>query len=337
MATIYDIAKHCGISAATVSYVLSGQGQARRISAATQQKVFDAAHELGYDKFHPQRQGNPLITIYWRQHHMEMTMPPLINGINNVLATEISPVDVAIRPFQEGYLSDQHSLWQAGSSDAAIILGTSASDLAYLQEHQTKVPTILFNRDLPGYSSVTIDHVEAGTLAAQHAINKGGKSLALVLDTSELYGLANRGKAILDVCRDNGIDMRSNLFYCNSGIDAGYEMGWEMIRKNQLRKVIICVNDMVALGIISALGEAGIKVGEEAQVIATSTGLSRLFARTNPPLTVVDLKMEELSARALKMAIQLGTQRISSPQKVLAHPIIIYRQSCPRGDINILN
>lgn len=48
MATIYEIAEQCHISAATVSYVLSGHGDQRRISPATQKRVMDAANMLGY-------------------------------------------------------------------------------------------------------------------------------------------------------------------------------------------------------------------------------------------------------------------------------------------------
>ena len=48
MVTIYDIAARCGVSASTVSYVLSGQGEKRRISPDTQSRVRTAAAELGY-------------------------------------------------------------------------------------------------------------------------------------------------------------------------------------------------------------------------------------------------------------------------------------------------
>ena len=46
MVTVYDIAKSCGVSVSTVSYVLSGQGEKRRISPDTQARVRTAAAEL---------------------------------------------------------------------------------------------------------------------------------------------------------------------------------------------------------------------------------------------------------------------------------------------------
>lgn len=329
MPTIYDIAKFCNVSAATVSYVLNGRGNERRISGETQKKIQKAASVLGYSKGRIVRTDHPIIAVYWLQRHLEMTMPSLISGINDALSAEISPVDIVINPYEQGHLSSQENLWRAGSYDAAIIVAAGTDDLDYLVNHPTQIPTVLLNRELSGYSSVTIDHIEAGELAAQQAMIKGGSDLALVLNPSALYGLNYRGEAILRICREHGVDLQGNLFYCENQIDNGYELGWEMIRKNQLHKVIICIYDMVGLGIMSALNEAGIPIGEDVQVIATSSGLSRLFARSTPPMTVVDLKMEEVSQRSVKMAIDLADGRLAGPQNIIVHPTIIYRKSCP--------
>ena len=48
MPTIREIASAAGVSESTVSIVLKGQAQARRISEATQQRVMDAVRTLGY-------------------------------------------------------------------------------------------------------------------------------------------------------------------------------------------------------------------------------------------------------------------------------------------------
>lgn len=336
MATIYDIAKHCNISAATVSYVLNGRGDERKISAKTQERVLRASKELGYDRIRPSQaqSSSPLIAVYWLQKQLEYTMPPLITGINNAIASEISPIDVAIRPYTQGHLYSQSHLWNEPTCDAAIIIGANTDDLNHLAQQPTKVPAVLFNRELAGYSSVTIDHEKAGRLAAEHAISRGGDSILLVMNPS-LLGLQSRGRSILETCSTHGIDMKNSVMYCTNNIDDGYELGWEMIRKNQLKKVIICIYDMVALGIMRALNEAGIVVGEEIQVVATSSGPSRLFARSSPPMTVVDLKTELISERALKMAIELGYWRITTPQQIVIPPSIIYRHSCPMNDITI--
>ncbi|EQH66910.1 LacI family DNA-binding transcriptional regulator [Clostridioides difficile] len=53
MATIKDIAKDCGLSSATVSYVLSGKGNERRIPLHTQELILNSADKLGYKRSTP--------------------------------------------------------------------------------------------------------------------------------------------------------------------------------------------------------------------------------------------------------------------------------------------
>ena len=47
MATIKDIAKDCGLSSATVSYVLSGKGNERTIPIHTQELKLNTSDNLG--------------------------------------------------------------------------------------------------------------------------------------------------------------------------------------------------------------------------------------------------------------------------------------------------
>ena len=51
MATIKQIAQEVGISSSTVSIVLGGKAAERKISTATQEKIFAAAARLGYQQY----------------------------------------------------------------------------------------------------------------------------------------------------------------------------------------------------------------------------------------------------------------------------------------------
>lgn len=342
--TVYDIAERCGVSASTVSYVLSGQGAKRRIAAATQERVRLTAEEMGYRRIRTAplptalsaSANPPTISVYWPQRDFEMCMPSLTSGLNTALSAELSPINLSIHPYDQGQLSAQESIWEDSSSDAVLIVAGSSEDLEYLREHPVPKPAVLLNRDLPGYSSVTVDHLEAGRLAAVHAMRCGKENISLVLNPNAPYSLVSRGQRIIEICQENHVDLRNRLYYCENRIDDGYELGWVLVRKNKLSKVIICAYDMVGLGIISALNEAGIHVGADVQVLTISTGPQRLFARSYPPMTVVDLRLEEVTERALSVAIGLATKRLTPPQKLVIQPTIVYRQSCPIPETAIL-
>lgn len=330
MVTLLDIAKICGTSTATVSYVLSGKGLQRRISPATQERILKAAEQLGYVKADAGRAPSvPRVEIHWPTTQLEMTIPPLMNGINAAIASESLPVDVNIRFYEPGHIESQTTLWTPGDNIAAILVAAAPSDLNCLSQRKAEIPVVLLNRTLPGYSYVSIDHEEAGRMAVDHAVKRGGGDIALILTIAPLYGYSSREQSMIRACREFEVDTGDRLFYCVNQIDDGYELGWRLVREGKLHKVLVCTSDMVGLGIISALNEAGIQVGRDVELLSTSHGLSRLFARCYPPMTVVDLKMEEITQRCVRLAIDLATRRTQDTHGIIIHPAMIYRQSSP--------
>lgn len=335
MATIYDIAARCGVSASTVSYVLSGQGEKRRISPGTQDLVKAAAAELHYTarkrRASPAApiQALPVIAVYWPRRDFEMCMPPLTQGLNNALSASPVPVNISIRPYDQGHLGALLRD-QAPASDAMLFVAGQKEDLAWLEGHPPAVPSVLLNRSLPGYSSVSVDHIEAARLATGHAIRCGGMDVTVVMNTVDYYGLTSRSEHMVETLRAHGWEAEGHTCCCANRVDDGYELGRDLIRTGRLTRAILCAYDMVALGILSALYEAGIRVGEEAQVLAVSTGPQRLFARSCPPMTVVDLRTREVMERCLTMAIDLATGRQTETRSLTVQPEMVYRQSAPQ-------
>ena len=141
--------------------------------------------------------------------------------------------------------------------------------------------------------------------------------------------MTHRGKAFLETCAEHGVHLSDSIYYCSNQIDSGYAIGQEMVLKGNLKKVIFCNLDVVALGLLSAFHEAGIQVGQDIQVFSASNGPSRLMARSIPSLTVVDMKMEETVERSLRMMIGILNKNIKGEQRQVVHPTMIYRQSSP--------
>ena len=338
MVTIYDIAEKCGVSVSTVSYVLSGQGEKRRISADTQALVQKTAAELGYvprkrRKAAPAAPQStavpPVVAVYWPRRDFEMCMPPLTQGLNNALSKATVPVNISIRPYDQGHLGGQLQ-GQAPPCDAMLFVAGQKEDLAWLESHPPVVPSVLFNRSLPGYASVSVDHMEAARLAAEHAARCGGTDITIVMNTVDYYGLTSRSEHMVEILRAHGWEPSGHTLYCANRVDDGYELGCELVRTGRLTRVILCAYDMVGLGILSALYEDGIRVGTDVQVLAVSTGPQRLFARSCPPMTVVDLRTREIMEHCLSLAIDYAAGHLTEPRSLTVQPEIVFRQSAPQ-------
>ena len=352
MVKLEDIAAKCEVSKATVSYVLNERGNERRISVAKQMEIKKAAEEMGYE---PKLiEHKPLkIAIYWPHEDIDMVIPPIIAGINREISRYGYPLDVSIRTYSVGFLEDKEELFtNKDSVNAAIIIGSSYSDLEYLKKYRAAIPTVLFNRDKTSeYISITIDHNKASEIAINHALKKASsepEKIFLVLSPkSSMFGYDQRSKAAHDLYQEHAPKDRPyeegvQYEYCSYGIDSGYELGCKLIMNGSIEKidVIVCIDDMAALGIVSALQENGCIVGKKkdteknegkkaVQIIALSSGPQWLFKRTFPSLTVVNLKFEELAEHALRLAIELAKQPTLKPTVRKIHPEIICRASCP--------
>ncbi len=334
MATLSDIAKHCGTSLATTSYVLGGNGDKHKISQNTQQRILNAAEELGYQRKQPKQKSQIItecmrISVFYPNNQLEATIAETIGAIGRTVRDEIIPIDLTIKLFEQGQINLAKDFWNGNLTDAAVVVSASESDLEYLSSAAPKIPIVLVNKEFEGLSSVTNSNELIAQMAISHALRNGEEDIVLVSNAESFLSIKKRVESMLIICEQKGINMENKVYSCRNSADDGYELGQELIRKNKLPKVIICVHDMVGFGIISALNEGGIKVGTDVQVIATSSGLSSIFARSYPSMTVIDLKAAELMSKSIRLAAELARKTVISPQRQEIMPEIIYRMSSP--------
>ncbi len=329
MATLKDIADACGVSIATVSYVLSGRGPEKRITAETQSQIRKMAEELDYTyKGRNKAVLKYRVTVYFPLSGLKMLLPTIMDAFNRIVDAETSNIDIVLRPYTQNQLNLQRELWTERKGSSAIVISPGGTDLANLAEKQTLVPLILLSRTLPNYSYVGFDQLESGRMAAEHALKRGGDSILLV-SSPTLFGASWRSNAFADYCLQHGVNLEHNTIHADTSIRAGYELGKALVRSNRLKKVIFCTYDMTALGISSALSSENIAVGKDVEILTTSSSDEDLLAYSNPPITAVDLKFRDLYYMAMRLAMDIATGRASYPQEISLHPTMIYRQSCP--------
>ena len=327
MATLKDIADICGVSTATVSYVLSGRGTEKRITEQTQQEIRKAAESLDYEyKGRNKAVLKYRVTVYFPLSGLKMLLPTFLDAFNRIVDAETSNIDILLRPYTQNQLHLQRELWAERKGSSAIVISPGGTDLANLAEKQTLVPVILLNRTLPNYSYVGFDQLESGRLAAEHALKRGGDSILLV-SSPTLFGTSWRSSAFSDYCLQHGVNLEHSTISADTSIRAGYELGKALVHSNRLKKVICCTYDMTALGLTTALSEENIVVGKDVEILTTSSSDDDLLAYSNPPITVVDLKFRDLCYMAMRLGMDIATGRASYPQEISLHPTIIYRKS----------
>jgi LacI family transcriptional regulator len=329
--TMQDIARDLNVSVVTVSKVLRNKG---KISLATRQRVLQQAKKLNYQTNWIARS---LVTR--RTYTIGLLLPdfthPFFAEIAKAVAETVRPhgYHVIISYFEENpqlEKSEAESLL-ARQVDGLILASAQSGPGAFENIRDRNTPFILIDRPIAGAqaSFVGVDNQAIGQLATSHLIQQGctriahlrGPGIGIATGRVEGYrrALAKAGLPVLD----------------GYIVEAGYQDNTGYIAMKKLLRAVprpdgvFCYNDLVAIGAMRALADAGLKVPDDVAVAgAGNVHYSDLLA---VPLTTVDQGTSEIGKRAADLLLQrIASKRKLRPKKILIDPRLVVRQSTQR-------
>ena len=198
MVTLKDIAQETGLSASTVSIVLKGNGNARKISQDTQEKVLSTAKRLGYKpniQARILRGGVPTrytITLFWASDIRIHMLSRFLNGLQNALMVNHYPCDLQIKPYDNHHLCDVLTQEAMLSCNGMIICNPSEQDMAFLEQLDCLVPVVLYNRYSEKYFTVNMDDETIGRLPAEVFARHGKTRPAILKAPATFHGMEIR-------------------------------------------------------------------------------------------------------------------------------------------------
>ncbi len=305
MATIKDVARLAGVGVGTASRVISGKGSfskeaAERVATAVQQLGFRpsaTARALSLRStgtigvFIPDFQGpfyGPLlhaIVTELRQHDRHMVAA---NGCGHEDARQ-QALDGA------RFLIDREC-------DGIIITSNMLKDVDFLQLKEQFANIAVVNRDVKGMKSqcFTVDHRAAGRVAAQTLLDHGHRRIAVVSGPSAIGDNRQRMQGFFECLADAGINAASVMAE-EGAFDA--KSGWTAVERLLKRRAgmtaLFCANDQMAMGALSCLQHAGVKVPDDVSVLGYDD--TDVAAFLSPRLTSVHIPVADMGLNACRM------------------------------------
>ena len=313
--TIKDVAKKAGVSVATASRVLSDSSYPVR--PALQQKVRDAAEALEYS---PNAFAQALRADTCKD--IALIIPNLSNPfyLQAVLgageALEQDSYSIRFCNTMHDPEREKNFIRQLYDRQVrGVILSSVAQDNAeFVTKYIRKgMKFVLLDQQLPGVDAPSIDYdSRAGArLAVEHLLALGHKTIAFAttplvrFTRKEIY--AGYCKALSAA----GIEPDANLLYEQSMDKAGrgsdYELNIgrliaeEFMDNGCPATAVVCVNDMVAIGLIQTLTQKGIRIPEDVSVIGFDD--IPLAGAYVPALTTVRYPAQEMGRLAAIMLL----------------------------------
>ncbi len=307
MARLKDVAKAAGVSIATVSNVLNGT---KTTTPAVHRRVLDAIATLGYQ---PNLHARSLRTGQSRT--LGLVVPDLTNpyfpALVQAIETTARSSGYALIVMDAGNDAERETeaLTLLASYRVAGVIWVPVGD------HQAPTwpfPVVTVDRPMPGCDTVVADHLQGGSLVAQHAIALGHRRVGLLSGPRSLASAALRREGFLhaavgelELVWEHEVPFSSELPPHVSARLA--EPGCSLV---------VCANDAVAVGVLRAVKAAGLSVPDELSLIGFDDVPWSGFI--DPALTTVRQPLAALGAGAVAML----HARLSAPGLPLQHQIL---------------
>ena len=307
--TLMDVARHCGVSRATVSLVLNNSPL---VAATTRDRVREAMTELGYVY---NRAAASLRTQHSDAIGVVLTnitnpyFAEFATGLQDIL-TSSGTVPLLAVSNEDREL--QHRLIKSlveRNVDGIVLVpahGTTPDNLPNL----LGTPLVLLARRLQG---IDVDYVGAqnrdgGYAAAEHLYSHGCRRIAFVGGFTDASAREERAGGVAAFLNDHGLALDADhSVVCEPARPQAREAAMELLTKNpgvDRPNVdgIVCFSDVVAFGVLDAIADTGRSIGSEVRVIGFDdvhdAGLNR------PSLSSVAVPARETGRRAAQLVLE---------------------------------
>ena len=297
--TIKDVARQAGVSVATVSRALNGHAN---VTPRTREHVMGVVEQL---RFVPSSAARSMIT---RRTHTVGALLPDLHG--EYFSELIRGIDLAARA-RGLHLLVSSSHGDAVEAAAALrAMNGRVDGLLVMSPHvnadflwgnlSNDLPAVLMNTRVAGerHSSFAVDNHAGAYAMVQHLVGRGHRRVAFIAGPESNYEAQERLRGYRAAMLELLADERQQVLQGDFTQESGFRAGSHVVALTDRPTAIFASNDMMAVGCLSALNEAGLRVPHDVALAGfDDIPISRY---TNPPLTTVRGRIVELGGLALE-------------------------------------
>jgi LacI family transcriptional regulator len=327
--TIRDVAQRAGVSVATVSRVLNRSGVVRE---ETRLRVEGAAAELRYT---PNGAARSLITR--RTSTFGVVLPDLYGEFFSEVIRGMDPL-----ARQSGYhllLSSSHDDHREiefalgamrGRVDGLVVMSPNASAAALAASLPADVPVVLLNCDASGgpFPALNIDNFGGAREMVRHLATLGHRRIGMVRGGDANFDARERLRAYRAALAEAGLEGADGRWEAPGDFTeaGGWRAARELAARDERPTAIFCANDSMAVGAMSALRAARLRVPDDVAVAGfDDIPIARYLS---PPLTSVHVDVHRLGARAVEMLLEALADPGTPPVQELVPTRLVVRRSC---------
>ncbi|MFO7847224.1 MAG: LacI family DNA-binding transcriptional regulator [Balneolaceae bacterium] len=213
--------------------------------------------------------------------------------------------------------------------DGYILLTQEVTDMVGRELFNKNVPIVLVGH-VPRkqkVSSVDVDNVKGGKLAAEHLLNLGHRKIGIMVADLQMKESEDRLNGFLHAHKEAGLDLPDRrIKEVDYQFKAGYQTMEQWITTKEDITAVFCASDTIAMGALLAAQKHGKDIPRDFSVV----GFDDLtFAEyTYPPLTTIRQPIFEKGKCAAELLINEIENEHAERKKMNLTPTLIERESC---------
>ncbi|BEM41330.1 LacI family DNA-binding transcriptional regulator [Serratia sp. CY81489] len=328
MATMKDVARRAGVSAATVSRVINNTAF---VEPVTRERVEKAMREFNYHRNAAalalaKRSGNMLGLLTGNLD--DPFFSRLARGVEDVTRKEGVRLMVCSGGHQaELEKSGLDFLINQGCE--AIVAHVTRMNEADILRYAAHTPAlVVVNRYLPAIANrcIWLDNVSAAQAATTILINNGHRKIACITADLPIDDKKHRLEGYRMAMAGAGIQVPSTWIISVPFNEEGGERAAEkLLASGQHFTAVATFNDVIAAGMIRTFHQKQIRMPDDISIIGFDD--IALAKYLHPSLTTVHYPVEKMARRAARLALQLNTGMNTAPQNNRYTAEVILRDS----------
>lgn len=312
--TLDDVAHHAGVSYQTVSRVLN---QAAHVSLKTRNKVEQAMLALNYvpNRVAQQLAGKRSYTLGLATTELALHAPSQIASSVKTRASQlgfnvvISMIDTLSLTACRAAVSE---LIAQRVDGVLINVPLEAEEAQSIVEFCGQLPVMFLDvaPDAPVFKTLFDPHCGAKQ-GVEHLLQLGHRHIALITGPLASVSARLRYQGWLDALSQQQIAPCTTL-HGDWSAASGYQLASSVLNHSPRLTAILVANDQMALGVLRAVHESGLRVPEQISVVGyDDTEDSAYF---HPPLTTIKQDFRQLGVESVSRLVE-GLEPQTGPQK----------------------
>jgi len=321
--TIADIAREAGVSAMTVSRLLSGKGP---VALETADRIRKIIKRLGYQPNYlarslSSRRSMVLGVAIPRTEHalLDNYISQVLSGITDTALHH--EYRIMLFPFnpEGGDQEEFANLFRSKMVDGLLLLKTFYGDGRILSLARQKIPFVLVNHKYYGENVhfIDVNNMLGAKLAVEYLAGKGHRNIAFISGDLRETNARDRLNGFRKTMQALGLPIREHwIIQGQFDQRIAYQNCAPLFEGQELPTAVFCSDDYMAIGVMHRLKELGLRIPEDVSVIGFDD--IELAAYVKPALTTIRQPLQKIGKIAAETLLKMmGGEQIPPTRRLL--------------------